>query len=672
MLVQFHRALNWVLLLALVALLLPQSQAHAAPPVRDRRFGVVEAFRAPDQASELGAGWDRIIFWWNSIEPTKGSDWNPDFMPDYILDREKNDGREVVGLISQAPTWATGSTSPAAPPKNLDLPYNDPNNYWGQFVKRIVTRYKGRINTWIIWNEPDVWDANNPGHTWGGTVEQFYQLQKVAYQAAKSVDPNIQVTLPGLTYWWDAQFGRRQFFDRLLEVASKDPTAPANNWYFDVAVLQLYNNPKMLYDGPTTFHDIMAKYGIKKPIWINETNVVPWDDPIGPMPRDFYRATQEEQASYMIQAIAYALAAGVDRLAVYKMRDDLVLPGNELFGLVRRDGSVRPAFYAYQTAIRYFGGVTSGVATQAGDIVRIVLEKPNERITVIWTTNPKGATGRVWSLARQATVVDKYGNTSTIPSNQGVYFLPLAGATANTVPYEPNRYFIGGNPLIIIESKDPGSALMTPPGTSSTDVWVAPGTGYTVSGKWLEFIKTHGWVDNLGWPRSGVVTDPFTGQTVQYFQRAILEWHPENPDPYKIQRRLIGDIMSPGADPPADPNLMSKLPPGSYRYYPPSTNGVPTGLGHFLSNYTPDGKPLYFLDYFDSHGGLDVFGFPKEEPKFHDGLWTQRFQAAVLEYHPEYDIDGNIPGTNMPYRNFRVLLRLLGDQYMRQYQLLYE
>ncbi len=50
---------------------------------------------------------------------------------------------------------------------------------------------------------------------------------------------------------------------------------------------------------------------------------------------------------------------------------------------------------------------------------------------------------------------------------------------------------------------------------------------------------------------------------------------------------------------------------------------------------------------------------------------AQRFQAAVFEYHPEYDIPGFVPGTNVPYRNFRALLELLGDKYIELNKLPY-
>ncbi len=35
-----------------------------------------------------------------------------------------------------------------------------------------------------------------------------------------------------------------------------------------------------------------------------------------------------------------------------------------------------------------------------------------------------------------------------------------------------------------------------------------------------------------------------------------------------------------------------------------------------------------------------------------------------MEYHPEFDRDGYLPGTTTPYRAYRVQLELLGDEYL--------
>ncbi|MCL5074622.1 MAG: hypothetical protein M1136_03075 [Chloroflexi bacterium] len=641
----------------------PLPSATAAEPKGDPRFGAVEAFRAPKAAGEAAVRWQRILFWWNSIQPTSATDWNSSYLPDGLLKAELGAGRSVVGCLINTPPWANGGGHPFDPPKNLYLPYDHPDNYWGQFVKRIVSHYKGRIDTWVIWNEPDVWDPGRAGYTWSGSVADYYQLLKVAYLAAKAADPQTRVLLAGLTYWWDAEYGRQQYFERLLEVAKADPTAVANNWYFDAAVLQLYNDPKSLYDIPLLFHQIMAKYGFAKPIWINETNVAPWDDPLAPLPRERFRATLDEQASFVIQAFVYALAAGVERISLYKMSDDPIhQPGTESFGLIRGDGSPRPAYTAFQVVTRYFAGAKHVSVERRGDVVRGILEKEKEQVTVLWNQSPKPTTVYLRAKTSAATMVDKYGRSVSVRPQSGYYMLPLTPATHNTAPGEPNRYLSGGSPLLLVEPKGQGNPIAPPSvGTDPNNRWVCPETGGAVSGDWLKFLREHGGTDNLGYPRTGVINDPLNGgQTVQYFQRAILEWHPENPPAHRIQRRLLGDILYPGADPPADPK---DAPLGPHTYFPFSPER-PTGLGHFVADFTRSGQPIYFKEYFDAHGGMEAFGYPKEEPKLRNGWWTQRFQAAVFEYHPENDRDGFLPGSNVPYRNFRVLLELLGDEYL--------
>ena len=69
------------LLLAALALLLlwvarPASAQEEDPAPVDPRFGVIEAFWQPEEAAALPVGWDRILFYWNEIQPTGPDDWN--------------------------------------------------------------------------------------------------------------------------------------------------------------------------------------------------------------------------------------------------------------------------------------------------------------------------------------------------------------------------------------------------------------------------------------------------------------------------------------------------------------------------------------------------------------------------------------------------------------------
>jgi hypothetical protein len=440
-----------VVVLVLVSLFGSQSSVLSAPGNGfDVRFGAVEAFRASAQADAAGVRWTRLVFWWSALQPSGPKSWNSFYFPDDVLQAELNSGRQVVGLLLKTPDWA-GAGGPTSVPKGLDLPLDDPNNNWARFARTMAERYKGRIDHWVIWNEPDVWDPTSPTYTWNGSAEDFYQLQKVGYLSLKRGNPNAQVGLAGLTYWWDYFYQRPQYFERYLQIAERDPSASANNWYFDAAVLHLYNEPAGLYRVPALFKDLMAARGFSKPIWINETNVAPWDDPRNPMRRGDFRATLDEQASYIVQAFAYGLAAGAERISVYPMYDGDAPPGNELMGMVRQDGSTRPAYQALKTVTRYLNGVRSGTVEREGDAVKITLQQDSATVVVAWSQAPRSAELAIPARKASARLVDKLGRESTLAPVDGFYRLHLDPATANTMNGDPSTYFIGGNPLLVIE-----------------------------------------------------------------------------------------------------------------------------------------------------------------------------------------------------------------------------
>lgn len=440
-------------LLAFMVLLVSQAPlgASAAPGgAFDPRFGAVEAFRANAQADEAGVRWTRIAFWWSGLQPDGPASWNPFYFPDDLLQAELDSGRDVVGLLMNTPAWA-GDGSPHSVPRGLERSIDDPENSWAQFARAIAERYKGRIDHWVVWNEPDIWDPASPTYTWNGSVEQFYRLQKVGYQAIKRGNPNAQVGLAALTYWWDYFYGRPQYFERFLQVAERDPEARANNWFFDAAVLHLYNEPEGLYRAPMLYKGMMAARGFGKPIWINETNVAPWDDPRNPMPRGDFRATLDEQASFVIQACAYGLAAGAEHISVYPLYDGDAPPGQELMGLIRGDGSARPAYQAFKTVTRYMSGVRDARVERDGDVLKIILQRERGTVTVAWSAAPRPAEASIAARNARALLVDKLGAARPITPTDGAYRLALGPATANTVNGDPSLYLIGGSPVLVVE-----------------------------------------------------------------------------------------------------------------------------------------------------------------------------------------------------------------------------
>jgi hypothetical protein len=72
-----------------------------------------------------------------------------------------------------------------------------------------------------------------------------------------------------------------------------------------------------------------------------------------------------------------------------------------------------------------------------------------------------------------------------------------------------------------------------------------PQTGYSVGFGFLHFFQTHGGINVFGYPISQELPEigpDGHSHTVQYFQRARFEYHPEfNGTPYEVELGLLGD-----------------------------------------------------------------------------------------------------------------------------------
>jgi pimeloyl-ACP methyl ester carboxylesterase len=162
-----------------------------------------------------------------------------------------------------------------------------------------------------------------------------------------------------------------------------------------------------------------------------------------------------------------------------------------------------------------------------------------------------------------------------------------------------------------------------------------PETGKTVSGVFLDYWTAHGGLAQQGYPISDVMGEisPLDGKpyTVQYFERAVFEYHPDQQPPFDV--------------------LLSQL--GTFRYRQKYPQGAPnpepdTSAGSQL--FTETGKRVggKFLAYWKANGGLAQQGYPISseftEVSDLDGkpYTVQYFERAVFEMHPEnappYDV----------------------------------
>src|SRR5207237_852483 len=153
-------------------------------------------------------------------------------------------------------------------------------------------------------------------------------------------------------------------------------------------------------------------------------------------------------------------------------------------------------------------------------------------------------------------------------------------------------------------------------------------TGKTVGGKFLQYWKTHGALAQQGYPISDEMREKSDTDgkvyTVQYFERAAFEAHPENSPPNDVLLSLLGDLRYKQKYPNGAPNQSANTSPGSVFF---SQTGKRLG-----------GR---FLEYWKAHGSLVQQGYPISdeftEKSDLDGksYRVQYFERAVFEYHPE-------------------------------------
>jgi len=142
-------------------------------------------------------------------------------------------------------------------------------------------------------------------------------------------------------------------------------------------------------------------------------------------------------------------------------------------------------------------------------------------------------------------------------------------------------------------------------------------------------------------------TEPGTFYRVQYFERAILEEHPENYSPnnteFYVLGRLLGRQLAQGRE--NEPPFQSVPNPGD-------------GTWDDVTQHTLRNDPAPFRNFWLNNGGIEVFGRPIseqfQEVNQADGntYWVQYFERQRMEWHPEE-----------PNPQFRILLGLLGNEY---------
>jgi hypothetical protein len=244
--------------------------------------------------------WDSEGTVWYNLEPYKGT-W--DFSQ---LDRDvamsEQHGVGLLLTLGQTPPWASSHPKepPAWRPGGTAPPTNEED--WTQYLRTVVTRYKGRIHEYEIWNEPNLREF------FSGSPEQMLSLAKVAYRIIHEIDPTAVVVSPSIT----AEDGV-PWLNKYLDLGGGE--------YADVIGYHFYVSPSAPEAAVQIIQQVqrtLRAHGIKKSIWNTESG---WR-----IHSDFEQSKNEtlnqtlspdEALAYVMRAYLVNWAAGVSRLYWY-------------------------------------------------------------------------------------------------------------------------------------------------------------------------------------------------------------------------------------------------------------------------------------------------------------------------------------------------------------------
>lgn len=332
-------------------------------------------------ARELGARYLRFGISWHAVEKSpRRYDW---CFWDELVELANYYGIQLLPYVAYTPEWAASEQDHfwSRPPRDV--------HWFGEFMFQVVSRYRGDIHSWEIWNEPDL-----PEY-WRGTAGQFADLVIEGTKQIRRADPKAVVVLGGFSG------GPDKLFTTVLEQYHLDR-------YVDVVALHGYpeswHEPRtedFYGQNITRMSQLAGPSGVD--VWLNEFGYADYRfdqrhaSSWGTNIYYDYEHTPQYAATELFKDHVIALASGMVSLTSWYRIDDfpdtedrfLGDGVNRHLGLVDAHGRPKPAYFAFKffnqtfnEPARLLSHVTFPVHSQA--VLDIFEKKDGELVLVGW------------------------------------------------------------------------------------------------------------------------------------------------------------------------------------------------------------------------------------------------------------------------------------------------
>jgi hypothetical protein len=321
---------------------------NLAAPIPPSYFGMHSGHSDSWPSVPFGAAGKGAVTDWVLVETDRGVfSWDNWDSIDEWVSAARTHGVSLFHRTARTPLWATSditscnfSSQPVACTAMV-VDIKDWDGWW----KALVTRYKGQIEVYDLWNEP----GNLKGFT--GTVADMVTLTRHEHNIIRSIDPSALIVAPSgsptyMDQYWTA--GGVKDVDAVSFHAYPSPTLHTGN----VAEDRIIN-------GVAGMKNVMAKHGLaNKPLWDTEGS---WGNEATGAITD-----PDLQASFLARYCLIHWSRGVTRFYWYVW--DNPSTGNGWGGLLDNNGNPTQAAIAYQQVYTWMVGATMTQAcTMASD-----------------------------------------------------------------------------------------------------------------------------------------------------------------------------------------------------------------------------------------------------------------------------------------------------------------
>lgn len=344
---------------------------------------------------DVGAKVLRVGISWQTLEPERGR-YHWSFWDRLVRMAVKNHVA-LIPYVCYTPEWAASK-----PEQFWKQPPADVGDF-KHFMGVIAGRYKGKVHSWELWNEPDNQDF------WVGSVGQYAALVKAGADGVHQADPRAIIVLGGMAD------GYGSFFETLIQQYQIETLVNVVNvhGYFETW------NSHPLEDYPAYIAHVatLAQDCPHPPdVWLAEFGYssVPPDAGEGSAAWSggSESHTPDGQAVALFKSHVLALSTGRLSLTAWYRINDLQ-PGTRVIGdslnlslgILDVHGQPKPAFYALRFYNRLFGQPTrcrdasvrvmptTGGAASAPPVVHVFETADGSVIVAGWLGSSRKAGG---------------------------------------------------------------------------------------------------------------------------------------------------------------------------------------------------------------------------------------------------------------------------------------